>query len=284
MGHGAPKVGPQDHLVTLRDGRTLGYLDIGDPDGRPIVSCHGGLSSRLDVAPAAATATELGVRIISPDRPGVGLSDRQVGRTILDWSSDVAELADQLGFEQFAVMGWSYGGGFAQACAAALGERVTRLGLVASMVPPQWPGTKDEIDRMDRIFEDLSGRAAFIERPLLSLMGVAAHRLPRAFARSSGAPEASAAVITAAVAEGLEHTGGAVDDYRICNHPWGFEPADIAVPTWIWHGIADDLCPPAWGTRLAEAISGSTLTEVEGASHFLWYDHWSDILGTLAAP
>ena len=43
-------------MLTLPDGRRVAYLDVGDPDGTPVISCHGGLSSRLDVQSAASTA------------------------------------------------------------------------------------------------------------------------------------------------------------------------------------------------------------------------------------
>ena len=39
--------------VTLPDGRELAYEEYGDPVGFPVLSFHGGLSSRLDAAPAA---------------------------------------------------------------------------------------------------------------------------------------------------------------------------------------------------------------------------------------
>ena len=68
--------------VTLPDGRTLAYEEYGDPDGRPVLSFHGGLSSRLDAAPADQAALTLGVRIVSPDRPGMGLSTYQPGRRL----------------------------------------------------------------------------------------------------------------------------------------------------------------------------------------------------------
>ena len=42
-----------DHVITLADGRRLGYAAFGDPDGEVIVNCHGGLVSRNDVAPNA---------------------------------------------------------------------------------------------------------------------------------------------------------------------------------------------------------------------------------------
>ena len=61
-------------FITLTDGRRLSYVDIGDHDGVPVISCHGGLSSGHDVIPAAEPAAELGIRVISPDRPGIGVA------------------------------------------------------------------------------------------------------------------------------------------------------------------------------------------------------------------
>jgi pimeloyl-ACP methyl ester carboxylesterase len=92
-----------DRVVRLRDGRSMGYAQYGASDGFPIVSAHGGLACHLDVA--AADDVEAGVRVISPDRPGVGLSDPQPGRTVLDWARDVAELLDQIDVERFAAVG-----------------------------------------------------------------------------------------------------------------------------------------------------------------------------------
>ena len=66
--------------VRLPDGRALAFQEFGDPAGFPVLNRHGGLMCRLDVEPAAATAAELGLRIVSPDRPGVGRSDRRPGR------------------------------------------------------------------------------------------------------------------------------------------------------------------------------------------------------------
>jgi hypothetical protein len=58
-------------IVRLRDGRLMGFAQYGSLDGFPIVNAHGGRVCRLDVAAAHAVAAETGVRLISPDRPGV---------------------------------------------------------------------------------------------------------------------------------------------------------------------------------------------------------------------
>src|SRR5438132_13833586 len=75
---------------------------------------------RSGVADAAARH---GVRLIAADRPGMGGSDHQPGRTVLDWPADVRVLADHLGLDRFAVLGYSGGVPFAAATAYRLADR-----------------------------------------------------------------------------------------------------------------------------------------------------------------
>lgn len=273
--------GDRDRTIELPDGRTLAYLDLGDPDGRVVVSNHGGLSSRLDVLPADEAARAAGIRLLSPDRPGIGGSTRKAGRTLLDWPTDVAELADRVGVDRFSVLGWSVGGLYAAACASALADRVTAATLVACPIPSDWDDEGQHLNRMDRRFLALSGKAAPLDRVIFKLMHAAAHGAPKAFAKQSGATGDLATELPAAVAEGLVDTAGVVDDYRVFGSPWGFDLADLTVPVRIWQGDADELVPPVWGERLAAAIPGAELTVVAGASHFLWYDHWAEIFAGL---
>lgn len=276
-----PTVGDHDHVIQLADGRRFGYLDIGDPDGPLVVSCHGGLSSRLDVLPAADAATAIGVRIIAPDRPGVGLSAPLAGRSLLDWPADVVELTEQLGIERFAVMGWSLGGPYAMACAWALASRVTGLGVIAGTVPVTWPDMVDELNRVDRVLLRLSEDHPHLERSIFHLMHATAVHAPRLLAKQSGLDGQTGRDVTAAIAEGLVDSQGVVDEYRVFGAPWGFEPEAVTTPTHIWQGSADELVPESWGRRLAEAVPGATLHLVEGGTHFLWYEHWSEILAAL---
>jgi len=93
--------------ITLAGGRKLGYAEYGDPSGAPILFFHGGNDSRLEGALLQETTQRLQVRLIAPDRPGYGLSDFQPNRQFLDWPADVAELAEALGMDRFAVIGHS---------------------------------------------------------------------------------------------------------------------------------------------------------------------------------
>jgi pimeloyl-ACP methyl ester carboxylesterase len=256
------------------------------------VWCHGGLSSRLDALPAADAARRLGVRLIAPDRPGVGASDRLPGRTLLDWPGDVRELADALEIDRFAVLGWSLGGPFAAACAFALPARVTMLGLVASCIPSDWEGMEAGLNAIDRRFlrETRSGSAT--ARVGLSVMRLTAAHAPGLFlqaARRGLSGPARAAIegegrrwLPTAVAEGLRDPGGALDDYRIMGAPWGFEPAAITAPTRLWQGDADTLVPPAWSEQLNAAIAGSTLTIVPGEGHYVAVGRFDEILAAAA--
>jgi pimeloyl-ACP methyl ester carboxylesterase len=76
--------------IQLRDGRRLGYAELGDPGGHPLLYLHGFLGSRVEgrVGDEAAKAT--GVRVIGLDRPGMGLSDFQPARSFLNWPEDVS--------------------------------------------------------------------------------------------------------------------------------------------------------------------------------------------------
>ena len=76
--------------IRLRDGRALAYAEYGDAAGQPIIYCHGTPSSRVegDLIVNSHLATDLGLRFVVPDRPGMGCSDYVAARKITDWPSD----------------------------------------------------------------------------------------------------------------------------------------------------------------------------------------------------
>ena len=169
-------------LSRLRDGRSLGYAEYGNPDGFPVVNAHGGLACRLDVAPADDIAAEAGVRLISPDRPGVGLSDPQPGRTMADWARDVEELLDQICVERFAAMGWSMGGQYAAAVGYFLRHRATRVAIIAAALPLTEPGVFEQ-SAMDRHLTRLSQRAPWLARQWFRIMGFAPRAAPTLYGK-----------------------------------------------------------------------------------------------------
>ncbi|MEC7375990.1 MAG: alpha/beta hydrolase, partial [Pseudomonadota bacterium] len=123
--------GHGDRTLTLADGRQLAYTDCGDPEGDPMFFAHGMPGSRLEGYFFDRAARAGGFRMITVDRPGIGRSEFQPGRTLLDYPRDIGQLADALGMDRFSHMGWSSGGSRTLACCHGLGERV-ELGICLS--------------------------------------------------------------------------------------------------------------------------------------------------------
>lgn len=89
---------------TLPDGRKLGYAQYGVEDGTPIICLHGLPGSRFDFARSDTPAKAAGARIISVDRPGIGLSSPHPQGTILSYARDIDRLANKLGLNAYGVL------------------------------------------------------------------------------------------------------------------------------------------------------------------------------------
>ncbi|MGH2542356.1 MAG: alpha/beta fold hydrolase, partial [Ardenticatenaceae bacterium] len=145
--------------IRLPDGRRLGYDEYGDLSGMPLFIFHGWPSTRLAASLMGEVASQRAVRLIAPDRPGIGLSDFQPGRAILDWPGDVVALADALGIKRFAVVGISGGGPYAAACAFKIPARLSAASIVSGMAPFEMPGAAQMLSRRNRLFLPLAQRA-----------------------------------------------------------------------------------------------------------------------------
>ena len=278
-------------FVDLPDGRALAYEEYGDPTGFPVLSFHGGLSSRLDAAPAHEAAVAKHVRLVSPDRPGMGLSTYQEGRRLTDWPADVERLTEALGIGHFAVMGWSAGGPYAAVCAATMGDRVTAAALLSSSVPLDLYGTTRGLSAGDRTLLLLTRRTPSLASAVMhwlasavmkvSVVNASNARLLRAAMRSFppadrtfltewGPPDRALAFVREAMRQGTE---GCLQDYRIFGDPWGFSLEEIRVPVQIWEGSEDDTGPPGYRVFLRQHIAHATVTIVPGEGHLSLLPH-----------
>lgn len=131
----ADPVSTTDKTLQLHDGRTFGYAEYGLAEGKALFYFHGYPGARVEAEPFAEYAAREGIRLISVDRPGMGLSSFQPGRHFLDWPDDVVELADCLHLDRFAVVGVSGGGPYALACVYKIPERLTACGIVSGIGP-----------------------------------------------------------------------------------------------------------------------------------------------------
>ncbi|WP_237569663.1 alpha/beta fold hydrolase [Mycolicibacterium lacusdiani] len=279
-----------NRLIRLRDGRRLSYATFGDPAGAVVVNAHGGLACRLDVASAHAAASAAGIRLVSPDRPGVGHSDPQPGRTVLDWAADVVELLDQLEVDRFAAMGWSMGGQYAAALGFALPGRVTRVAIVAGALPLDGPGVFAQLPFMDRAYTRLSQRAPWIARACFRSMSLIARVAPsvngRLAARELGPADGAViraegfAAFSAMMHEGLRQPRGVVEEYRAWMRPWGFRLEDVTVPVDVWAGTEDELIDRDWPAELARRVPGAVL-HLRPGGHLVAHSHYPEIFERL---
>lgn len=278
--------------VRLPDGRALAYEEYGAPAGLPVLNCHGGLLCRLDVEPVAAVAADLGVRIVSPDRPGVGRSDRHPDASTADWAVDAEALLDALGIGRCGVMGWSAGGQYALGVAARLGDRVTHTAVVAGCVPLDDRARRKELSKLDRRLVALSTRAPWLARGVFAAVGRSAARHPeRTVARAvAGLPDAERDAVLATgdwlgrtMAEATHDPRGQVDDYRAFVAPWGFAPEAFAGPVTIWQGDRDRLVPAAWARLLADRLPDARVVDCPGEDHFIGLTRRPEVLRALAA-
>lgn len=262
----------QDRLnqtIQLADGRTLGFAEYGDPEGRPVFYFHGCPSSRLDWGNFGddGWARGQGVRFVVADRPGSGLSDFQEGRRLVDWPDDVVELADALGIDGFAVWGQSGGGPYAAVCAWKLPERVTRAAIVSGAGPfSELPETYEQIYENSRRFWLLARDRPILSRLLLRFSNFMMSRFPGYFVRTLAAdlPECdrpylmeAQGVLAATFKESLRAgPRGGQYDARLVQLPWGFALEEIEASVHIWHGDEDRSTPVAMARHLADRIPG----------------------------
>jgi pimeloyl-ACP methyl ester carboxylesterase len=158
------------NTTTLPDGRTLSYAQYGDLNGKPIFFFHGTPSSRLFRHPDDSLTKSLGVRLITIDRPGFGLSDFQPGRQLLDWPDDVAALADDINIQTFAVAGISGGGPYAAACAYKIPHRLTMAGIISGVGPTDVEENVQDLYKIRKAGVFLARESPWFLRPLIWLI------------------------------------------------------------------------------------------------------------------
>src|SRR5215813_5026843 len=125
----------RQNIVRLHGGAVLEVEEYGDPTGVPVIFCHGWPSSRTMAQLAHEPARSLGVRIISPDRPGISGSSMHADRKLSDWPRVVEQLVDDLEIGDFRLLAISGGAPYAYATAIAIPERVRAIAVVGGVIP-----------------------------------------------------------------------------------------------------------------------------------------------------
>jgi len=268
-------------IITLPEGRELDLEVSGPADGIPLVFHHGTPGSVRQFRAIQRGAHDRGLRLVTFSRAGYGVSTRQPGRRVVDAAADVAAVLAHLGAPRCVVAGWSGGGPHALATGARLPEQVAGILCIAGVAPYAAEGLSF-LDGMgqqniDEFGLALKGEAAM--RPSFEADAVGLRDTDAAGIigeMSTLLPDVDRAVLTdefgqdmaAHFAEGFRvGVDGWIDDDLAFVAPWGFELAEIAVPTFVWQGSEDLMVPFTHGQWLVAHIPGVSARLQQGQGH-----------------
>jgi pimeloyl-ACP methyl ester carboxylesterase len=283
--------------VAARDGRTLAYLEVGDPRGPLVIHNHGGPSSRLEARLFARSAAKNRLRLICVDRPGIGQSSRQKGRSYAGWADDLTAIADALGHQEFGVTGWSEGGPWALAAAARIDSR--RLRHVSSIAGGSY-GTFGDNWAADQLSQAdaLGGKLALKFQPgfrlMYAILGLTAKRFRRSYVEQLRKtlndydrqillrPDVEAAFCDASAECFAQGSDGLVRDSELLYRRWAFDVTTIERPVHMWQGTDDRLVAASINRTVAERMPGAVWHQVEGAGHFVAVGSGDEVLAIAA--
>jgi pimeloyl-ACP methyl ester carboxylesterase len=276
-------------MVSLRDGRQLSYAEYGDPTGKPLFYFHGIPGSRMECPVDESYLQTKNIRLIAPERPGYGLSDTFENRRILDWPDDLAQLADNLGLEQFHVLGFSGGGSYALACARQRQERVVATGLLGCVAPMDVPGMRDAVSPAFRGMYELAAKAPDELEQQFAPLAAAPEGVVLMVEEAAPEPDQAAFAdpvfrkkFVADFSESLRQGAKAVVwDLHLAATPWGFDLARIQSPVQLWHGTSDLNAGPAMGHYLADTLPQCHATFMENEGHYSLLNHMERMLQEL---
>jgi 3-oxoadipate enol-lactonase len=234
-------------MTRLRIGdRLMRLRDEGEGQKPPVVLIHGAGSSSV-VWMDAVRRIAPRRRVIAPDLPGHGQSDRWHDPSIQMYQEAVGTMCATLKLTRVILVGHSMGAQIALACAAAWPERVAGLVLVAGGA---------QIEVTPRVFERLAGDFA---------------KFPEWLARVAWSPSTPPELVERW--RGISFTAErdvAEADFRAVQRFDG-RPlcARVKAPTLVVGGAHDLMTPPALSHELGRAIANASLTLVADAGHWL---------------
>ena len=281
-----------DNLLTLPDGRRLAYAEYGKPDGCPVFYFHGTPSSRLEPLMIGNEAfLQYGLRVIAPDRPGMGKSDFQLKREFSDWPKDMAYLADTLGLEKFSVLGVSGGGGYVAACAAKIPERLSKAVFAAGA----WRIDSEAMKVIGfplNLMWQVTAHAPIFLPFILKMMTKMMSQPPKAGSEKASAPPNNImpaadhavmaqpgriAVNQKVLGEAMKQgSKGPAWDMRLYVREWDFDPAEIQISLTLFHGAQDRNFPLGLVKRATNSLPRAKLITYPDDGHISTCANHSD--------
>lgn len=239
-------------------------------------------------------ARQQNLRIIGVDRPGYGLSEMAPHMTLLDWTKDVAALADQLKIGRFSVIGISAGGPYALACARAMPDRLCSVSVLSGMGIV----TEQELKHMAPMRRWVMSavlRAPWAVRAATWPVAFWARRRPEQFLQWLGSRMAEPdqrvlarpdirTLFPVNIVESFSQGGrGTAYDLVLFTRSWDFEPREVTTEVYIWHGKKDVTVPVSLAQAIARDMPNAHLTLYPDEGHLAVVTHLDEILDTLAS-
>lgn len=269
-----------DRLV-LTNGATIALSEYGDRGGVPVFFCHGWPSSRSMAELADEAARDLGVRIISPDRPGIRDSQFQANRQLIDWPPFLNEIADRLGIERFRILGISGGAPYAYASGWMTPERVEKIAVVSGAPPLDTLSDLAgllPIHRKMLVLREKSPRLLkllfHLARPFVALrMPLRLRPFLLRFLQACDANVLRESRKFDICFDSARHAWrssalGVMTDAEIYATPWGFPLEEVRVPVALWHGTKDRTFAPWLAENVAARLPNCEFHLIEEAGHY----------------
>jgi len=279
----------------LADGREIGWASYGDPTGDLVMWFPGTPGARAQVpADLADEAVGRRLRIVLVERPGTGHSTPHVYADLAAAATDYLAVADDLGAEQFALIGLSGGGPFVLSVAHAAPNRVTSAVVIGGVGPTRGAdaiisytlGLIPLASVLERIRDPLaSGLGVAIRtlgpwgRPFLNLFFVAQYGDRRAM--NDNPAHKSQMLFDLVDAAHRAGVGAPVDDLILFGRPWGFELNRVKVPVTFWGSSDDWIVPYRHAERQSKRVPNGRLRTVAKRGHFAGYTEVGQVLDAI---
>lgn len=277
-----------DH-VTRPGGRQVAFAVRGPGDGPVVLLSSAAPGSRLhDPDPAATEGA--GVRLVTLDRPGYGLSDPLPERelpTITSAADDAAAVLDQLGVTDAGVAGWSAGGRVVMALAARRPGLVRAVALIGTPAPDEEVPWVDDEQRgmIAELRQDPASAVTALTGALTPMTAEPGARVgmvsggdadERLLADDEGLRSDVQVMVDEAFRQGAVGLVTDLASYTV--QAWGFDPRAVGAPVRGWYGGSDAVVTPDHGRWWTSQPPVGELVVVPGAGHLVVRPAWRDVL------
>ena len=255
------------------------------------------LRSSLGWPPESEAAGEMGIRLIIPERPGLGFSDPDPQMTVQSVAADTLHLADSLGLGTVAVSARSSGAPFGLATAALMGDRVSRLVLAAPRLDvPRGRGNRPSM--LDYFFGGLRRHPWLLKSSVAILRAkvsrgimqqLALHffeKSPVDYAVLQTNAEVMENSVDAAIESFWVSHEGLFSESRLFLDGIGLDLSGLTAPVDIWQGREDGITPVddvrAW--LAFHGVKPATHHVLDGEGHLFVVSYYRALLEAAIRP